>query len=289
MKVESKKTKVGLLLVAILVCGFLGVYFYVGSSGQRDIVAKNGQTYLFVNPAFAQSLSTEMTFLEEEAGMSIYMNIGESLDLSVAKTVYKTIEEKTSDYIVGSFSLPNLPETEDVHCFVHKDGWIVVYYLKNEPISKIIDWSYYSPEAGLTKTKLQVGLEKMGDALGATVTDAKYYNFEYSGADKWMIIVEYREGSGTDSFDIKIPSEFTFYERFWSHYAEKAGSGFPGYDPAYFRIDGSEINRITKSGETACGQLTVTQLSPDVFHDVSIYSSETGRQCVCIVLAYKES
>jgi hypothetical protein len=34
----------------------------------------------------------------------------------------------------------------------------VVYYLKAEPVSKIIDWACYS-EGRLTKTTLQIGLE----------------------------------------------------------------------------------------------------------------------------------
>lgn len=289
MKLESRKMKVGVLLVAILIFGFVGLYFYWGSGGGgSDMVAEAGQTFLFVNPAFAQSASTGTTFLEEEAGMSIYVNVGQSLDLSVAKTVYKTIEKETSDYIVGSLSLPNLPETEDVHCFVDKDGWIVVYYLKNEPISKIIDWSYYSPEAGLTKNKLQVGLEQMGDALEVTVTDAKYYNFQYPYASKWMIIIDSRDGAGTDSFNLKIPGNFTVYERSWSHYAENVQTGF-GYEYAYFRIDGSTISTITEDGKTEYGQLTATQLSPDVFHTISIDCDVSGRQSGAIALAYKES
>lgn len=290
MKVENRKMKVGVLLVAILIFGFLGLYFYGGSGGGgSDLVAEAEQTFLFVNPAFAQSESTGTTFLEEEAGMSIYVNVGQSLDLSVAKTVYKTIEEETSDYIVGSFYLPNLPETEDVHGFVHKDGWIVVYYLKNEPISKIIDWNYYSANQ-LTKTKLQVGLEQMGNALGITVTNAKYYNFQYTYADKWMIIIESREGSGEDSFNLKIPGEFTVYERSWSHYAEydlEAGA----WGPAYFRIDGNIINQISYSYpyiETNYGELTAGQLSPDVFHTVSISGNGIKTQCGGVVLAYQE-
>lgn len=281
MKVENKKIKVDVLLVAILIFSFLGVYFYASNSGESDIVADRGQTFLFVNPVFAESLSGGTTFLEEEAGMSIYVNVGGSLDLSVAKAVYKTIEKETSDYIVGSFSLPNLPETEDVHCFVHKDGWIVVYYLKNEPISKIIDWSYYSASSNqLIKTKLEVGLEQMGDALEVTVTDAKYYNFQYSSADKWMIVIEFSETYGTDSFNIKIPGEFTIYERSWSHYDEHSSNRFS--------VDGNKISSVG-SGETKCGQLTAAQLSPDVFHTISIWTDWSGRHGVGIVLVYKES
>lgn len=279
MKMENRKMKVGVFLVAILMCGFLGVYFYAGSGGGSDIVAEVGQTYLFVNPTFALSASAGTTFLEEEAGMSIYVNVGQSLDLSVAETAYKTIEKKASDYVVGSLSLPNLPETEDVHCFVHKDGWIVVYYFKNEPISKVVDWNYYSSEAGLTKTKLQVGLEQMGNALGITLTDAKYYHFQYPFADKWMIIIEAAEGSGTDSFNLKIPGEFTVYERSWSHYSS------PVEDT--LSLDGSQIDWV-QSG-TNYGTLTATQLSPDVFHNVAIFSWNLGSRRAAIVLAYKES
>jgi len=284
---KDKKMKLGVLLVTILVSSFLGVYFYVQSDGRSSIVAEGGQPYPLVSPAFAQSVSTSTTFLEEEAGMSMYVNIGQSIDLSKAKPVYKTIEKETTDYIVGSLSLPNLPETEDVHCFVHKDGWIVVYYLKAEPISKIIDWIHYSG-GKLTKTKLQVGLEKMALALGVTVTGAKYYNFQYSYADKWMIIIESNETSGEDSFNIKIPSEFTIYERSWSHYGSGYYSDWYGARYALFIIDGTTIDAIDGTGVTKYGQLATTQLSPDIFHTVSTYSYLDAPHRVAIVLAYKE-
>lgn len=280
------KTKAGLFLVVILVIGIVGVYFFAGGK-RNNIVAEGSQTYLFANPVFAQSISSETTFLEEEAGVSIYVNIGASIDLSEAKTVYKTIEKETADYIVGSISLTGLPEADDVHCFVHKDGWIVVYYLKAEAISKIIDWSYYSG-GKLTKTKLLVGLEKMALAIGATVTGAKYYNFQYPYASKWMIIIESNETSGTDSFNVKIPSEFTVYERSWSHYGSGYYDSWYGARYAVFQIDGNQIDAIDGTGVTKYGQLTATQLSPDVFHTVSTYSYLSSPHRVAIVLAYRE-
>lgn len=235
---KEKKAKVGVLMVAVLICSCIGVYFYTSKGGMGGIVAEAAQTYFLANPALGLSTTEGTTFLEEEAGMSIYIDIGESLNLSIARTVIKNPEKNNSDYIIGSLSLPNLPETEDVHCFVHKDGWIVVYYLKSEPVSKIIDWNYYSPETGLTKTKLQLGLEMIGNAYGKAVTNAEYYNFQYPHADKWMIIIDTQVGEGTDSFNLKIPSEFIFYERSWSHC-------------------------------TYSGTLDETQLSPDVFHTVT--------------------
>jgi len=290
VKVENIKMKASVFLVAILACGLLGVYLYNNAGGgDNNILNEAGQTFLLVNPVFAQSVSSETTFLDEEAGMSIYVNIGRSIDLAVAKTVYRTIEKETSNYTVGSIALPGLSENEDVHCFVHKDGWIVTYYLKGEPISKIVDWNLWSG-GKLTKNKLQVGLEQMTNALGVVVTSVKYYHFQYPNANKCMIILETLMGSGEDSFNITIPNALTVYERSWSHYAQ-----FTYVDwPSYFKIDGNIINSI--SGEsnpiTKYGTLTVAQLIPGVVHIVSIscsysrYSSDLYG--VCIGLAYQE-
>ena len=143
MKAMNRTVKVGILLAAIVGCGCLGAYVYVASGGRTNILAEWGQKLSLVSPVYALGATTVPTFLEEEAGMSMYVNIGKPIDLSKAKAVYKIIEKETTDYVVGSLSLPGLPQTDDVHCFVHKDGWIVVYYLKGEPISKIIDWNYY--------------------------------------------------------------------------------------------------------------------------------------------------
>ena len=250
---------------------------------------EDGHHFLLVNPVFAQSVSSETTFLEEEAGMSIYINIGRSIDLAVAKTVYRTIEKETSNYTVGSVALPGLPESEDIHCFVHKDGWIVAYYLKAEPIGKIIDWAYWSGDT-LTKNKLQVGLEQMGNALGASVTGAKYYHFQYPYANKCMLIIETLVGSGEDSFNIKIPIDLTVYERSWSHYAAKTYYYYSC--ESYFKIDGNTIDLISGSTNpvTKYGTLTVAQLSPNVVHAVSVSSTLSGSYLygVCIALAYQE-
>jgi len=257
-------------------------------------VNEDKQHFLLVNPVFAQSASSETTFLEEEAGMSIYINIGRSIDLAVAKTVYRTIEKETSNYTVGSIALPGLPESEDVHCFVHKDGWIVAYYLKAESIGKIIDWAYWSGGT-LTKNKLQVGLEQMGNALGASVSGAKYYHFQYPYANNCMLIIEIRIGEnseGEDSFNITIPSDgFPVYERSWSHYAEFIYSDYWGDHPSYFKIDGNTISSIVKDGETKYGSLTFAQLSPNISHIVSVSSSvyASGKLYgVGIALVYQE-
>jgi hypothetical protein len=147
-------------------------------------------------------------------------------------------------------------------------------------VGKIVDWSYWSG-GQLTKNKLQVGLEQMCNALGVSVSGAKYYHFQYPYANKCMIIIE-TVGSGEDSFTITIPIEFTVYERSWSHYAY--------YSTSYFKIDGNTINQISPSSPlTEYGTLTVAQLSPSVTHTVSVSGYYSGYLYgVCIALAYQE-
>ena len=251
MNPRSRKMKVGLILISALLVfaigGSLGAYLSSGSGG--SVLSEVGDVLSLSRPAFAQGAG--LTFLDEEAGMSIYTNTSQILDLSVAATVYKTIERQTEDYIVGSFALPDQPDSDDVHIFVHKDGWIVVYYLHHEqyngediePVSKIIDWDYYA-SGTLFKTKLHVGLEEMCLAFGINPNplDKQYYHFNYQFANKLMIIIE-SSPSGEGSFNLKIPSELTLWEGSWSHQSDS---------------------------ETNYGGLISTQLSYDLFHTVAI-------------------
>jgi hypothetical protein len=271
------------LLFAVLIVGVLLVYLYNNSGGKNERVPEVGNAYALEYPAFTQAAGADTSFLDKEAGIALYLNVSGPIDLSKARSVFRTIEKETLNYTVGSIALPNLPESEDVHCFVHKEGWIVVYYLKAEPVSKIIDWSYWSG-GQLTKNKLQVGLEQMCNALGVSVSGAKYYHFQYPYANKSMIAIETIVGSGEDSFTITIPVEFTMYERSWSHYSQHA------WEYSYFKIDGNVINSISSSEPlTKYGTLTVAQLSPGVTHTVSVSGLYSGYLYgVCIALVYQE-
>lgn len=279
MLLKDNKLRIGLFLSVIIAVGlgtFIGVYF-AAINNQGDYnkgASEDFGNIVFIKPSFPE------TVLDEEAGISIYTDIGQPLDLSAASAEYKTIEEVTSDYVIGSLSLPNLPETEDIHCFVHKDGWIVVYYLKAEPVSKVIDWNWYSA-GSLTKTKLNIGLEKMYLALGVTPPSTNFYHFQFPHANKWMIIIEALDEYGTDSFNLQIPSEFTFYERSWSHYADGRSR---------FRLDDIQISFLIGNPVTAYDELTPAQLIPDEFHTISLqveaYSPYLGR--VAIVVVYLE-
>lgn len=219
-----------------------------------------------VKPAFVSAAGNDTNFLEQEAGISAYTDVGQGIDLSKAATAFKTIEYQTSEYIVGSVGIPNLPETEDVHCYVHKDGWVVSYYLDDEPTAKIVDWN------NLVGTKLEEGIGEVCNAAGVAFTTVTYYDFRYPSAEKLMVIID------RDSFNLKIPSSFDVYERSYS--LEESMYSFTLY------IDGSVV--AWARNEVVYGGLTPTQLMPGVFHTISLTGSSPSYRGDAIALSYKE-
>jgi len=264
LAIRDRKSKI--LKVTILSCVFL-LSVIVAQNFETANQAGRIDGFLLIPSAFAQSV--DMTFLVQEAGISAYINFNQTLDMSLAKTIFKTVEKETSTYIIGSISLPNLPETDDPHVFIHKEGWILIYYLRGEPLAKIINWN------NLASTKLEEGLLKICNALGLPSNGTKYFNFRYPKAEKLMIIIDY------DSFKIKIPSSFVIYEMSYS--VNLAGySGWYSSTRASFSIDGTEI-AYSYGREIKIGLLTLTQLKPELFHTID-YASADG----AIVLTYKE-
>ena len=126
--------------------------------------------------------------LEEEAGICFHAQVKQEINLTRAKEVYRRIEHETGDYIIGAVALPGYPETEDVHVYVHKDGWIMAYYLNDEPITKIIDWFDFlcPPPRDITSTKLEDAILKMCDGVNVTLiwTQTKYHDL-YSPSRAW--------------------------------------------------------------------------------------------------------
>jgi hypothetical protein len=144
------------------------------------------------------------SFLEKEAGICAYVKANKTLDINRAKSYFRTIEKEGPDFVVGSVPIPGYDTPEDAHMFIHKDGWIIAYYSKAEPVAKIIDWRSYQP--GKVVTKLYQALANVAGGLGVSLTNVKYYHYAYPEANKLMIIVD------RDSFKITIPGEIPIYE-----------------------------------------------------------------------------
>ena len=276
MKASSMALRFGILTAILL--AIVGVLI-VTISTTGDSLEGKASMFGLVRPAFAQS--AEASFLEEEAGMAAYINVGQTIDLSRAKGAYRTVEKETETYIVGSIALPDYPASEDVHAYIHKDGWVVTYYSKEEPTSKSIDWASYSP--GRVNTKQELALSVIGNRLGVTITGVKYYHFAYPLAARALFAAD------SDELRITIPSGLQVYERSYSiadidiFPAEGRGS-----DYAYF---------------VEYGLLSIAQLSPDAAHNIEkgnywLYidgeavadmTASNGADNMCVTVLYKDS
>ena len=173
------------------------------------------------------------SFLEKEAGIAVYTNTGGKIDLSLVRGGFKAVEKETEEYIIGSIETTG-DKIEDAHCYVNKEGWMIAYYSKKDPIAKMID------PRNLQYTKLEKGLGDLAAVAGIALPEVKYYDFRYPKAQKLMIITD------NDEFRIKIPSGLKIYER-----------SFCGSTS----IDGRHIG-------SGWGTIAPTQLKPDMFHTV---------------------
>jgi hypothetical protein len=231
-------------------------------------------------------MSAGTNFLEEEAGIAAYTNVMMDIDIDKAKAVYRTIEVEKENYTIGSVALPDYDESEDVHMYVHKDGWIVAYYLKDEPIAKMVSYKYYQEDGDIT-LKLDTALGQMCDGVGLPLISTNYYDFRYPNANKIMIIVDGQWVEGTNTFDIKIPSDVRVYDRSWCHWLWHSGG-------SNFYLDGTKINSLdecSRCWQVGYGKLTPSQLMPEEFHTVSLWYdaySQPSFACIAIALAYKE-
>ena len=234
-------------------------------------------------------------FLEDEAGVSAYVNTSQSIDLSKAELCYRNIEYNCSDYILGSVELPDLPEDEDVHVYVSADGWIVAYYLKEEPASKIMQWIGYDG-GEITTTKLEDAISKMCTGIEIPYQQIKnhlkYYDFSYPDANGLMIIVDSMDVPGTDTFEFKIPGDYTVYKASWSHSAYDTW----GSNTKIKKTSEDEWTDINNFGDGS-GNWQVKHgyydwIEPDIFYTVSIwhneYAGRIGHACIATVFVYRE-
>lgn len=257
-----------------------------GKGGERSISQLIAPLFIKASASGGGGGAGGTSFLVEEAGISAYTNVGEAINIEKAKSAFRTIEYETEEYIIGSVPLPDYPETEDVHAYVHKDGWVLVYYLKDEPAAKIIDWNDYGRDEKIKGTKLEDAISVICNNAGVPIGDIKYYDFRHPNADKLMIVADAIWSSGTDTFRIKLPSDFVFYERSFSHYCKKR-SGY--YTDSRMYIDGNQISH-TSEGGTNYGLILPTQLSLDQFHTIKITGSSYNIGAFgAIVLIYREA
>ena len=238
----------------------------------------------FVNVARADS-SAIASRLDDEAGIAAYYQASVPVDLDDVRDLYHTIKIETPDYILGSMPVPDNWEDYDPHVYIHTSGWMLAYYLRDEPAVKLFDWQTYA--GTMTPTRFQAVLNHVAAILSLPDPTLTYYDFRYPNATNLLLAVEDVQTTSTwlaESFDI-LDTSFIYYERSWG-----LGGTF-GYCNncngwANYQLDGAEIHRI--NAETATrfdtGFLSVAQLLPDDPHTIDV-TNGTGNGFIMGALA----
>lgn len=238
---------------------------------------------LWVQTIYAQEIkniilrspSTSTTFLDKEAGVSAYYNVSQTIDLAKAKEVFCGLERETADYIIGSVRPSEYTEDEnnDVHCFVHKDGWILTYYTKDEPCAIIFDYKAYKADSSKVKTVLKKVIDMVCGKIGLQPpSEVSYYDFRYPNANRLVLIVDAKWGNGWETMYLTIPNEpgtLTVYETSWSHAAYDSLS-------SQFKVDDTVMNTFGDT-DNIWGQ-SENKFSPSLSlgkrHKIELYNQE---------------
>lgn len=220
------------------------------------------QTLTLQAPAFVQASADESTisnigtYLSNEAGISAYIQTANPINLNQVRGEFRTIETETANYIIGSVAVPDHPEHFDVHVYVHSDGWILAYYMKDEATSKIVDVKAHT----ISSTKLDTIVSVIAGAAGEAVTNLKYYDFRYPNATNILMVAE--DNSDGRDFSIELPSDYAYYERAWA--------GFDNDGDPDFLVDGSYLSGVWTGWNMEYGIIPASQLLVGTSHNILI-------------------
>ena len=274
------------LVMLFAVTGILTVGLLIGlsinrSPGNAELADSEGGTFSLSLPAFAQGVSADQ-FPMNEAGISAYVNLDQEIDLARARSVFKGIEANEDGYLIGIIELPNLAEDMWPHAYVSKSGWLMAYYPKTEPTSKLMQWSGYQRDV-ITTTTLKDTLvtmcQKMALDPSKVDSDMSYYHFQYPDATKLLIALDTTDGE--DTFQFTIPPRLSLYEASWSHHAYD-GSG--SYAWSESKVDGTSLFRAGRGTYVHCGVLETQHTTPGAAHTVWVGRYNGWAGCAIVFL-----
>jgi len=252
------------LFLSVFAC--LALLFWAGGNFARQAELDNVFALMappFVSVAHAQDAAPggmPASIFDGEAGIAAYFRSPSAITLATVVPLYRTIETQTAQYIVGSIPVPDYPESEDVHLYIHTDGWVMAYYLKADPTGKIFDWRIYT--GGTTiPTKLERVLGLVVSQIGIVQPAMTFYHFQYPNATHMLLVADQAPTNSGDSFQVNPTSAYAYLERSWA-------LGCFGSLCNYV-LDGTQI-ASTGSATTSQGLLSPSQLMLDQFHTVSV-------------------
>lgn len=274
MKSPYVRRAIYIIVPAVMV---MAAYLLTGILGSSD--NQDGQ-FALSPPSFVQVAQADSdavsAFPDDEAGIAAYFQSPSTIDLNDIRPIYRTIEVETTDYIIGSVAVPNYSsESEDVHVYAHVDGWVMAYYLADDPAAKIFDWSVYD---GVTiVTKFDTVLTLTASALAIALPTTTYYDFRYPNATNLVLVAEalYGDESSnryTDNFEVNLPVSFTYFERSWAFNCQEETFNYRDANYSLNNVEIYNYNICPYSGDWANvhGTFTSLQFPANTLHTLEI-------------------
>jgi hypothetical protein len=210
---------------------------------------------LFFIP-FSSFGESTTTFPEEEAGMSAYTktdDINEDNNVTKITEAVAYFESLGSNMLIegeNTHAIGKIPIKIEIegysfnlypYIYIDIEGWIVAYFGKEDPSSKIVQWTDYSP-GSLSTNILEEAVNKASTDLNLTYSSLSYYHFQYPEANRMTVVVDTVNSleNPTNNFSITIPG--TIYESSYSlYYAKKLVSS--EYCPIDLTVDGNIVHK----------------------------------------------
>ena len=283
----------GILIALVIVASSVAMYGYSGTEGGEGISEGGGGKGVvslvappFIGVAGAAEAAGGNAFPEDEAGISAYVNVNQSINITEAVKAFTQIEELSQTHAIGIIPIDNKRGTTNVHVYVDTDGYIVAYFKNTEPASNIIKWSgmdFDNPKIVdfTTNAAIKAMCDKINVYYRDIKDDIKYYDFEFPDAEKMVIFLNARSSDGDEYTHIFIPGKYRLYEASYS----LIGEYYSGYGwGANLYVDGTEIDH-TDYLTTGLYDLesTLTLGEP---HTINLYTHKWGG--VGTILIYKE-
>jgi hypothetical protein len=275
-----------LIVGGILVFGVLGGLFIGHSPTKGPGINNASDSFTLVAPAFAQGIPSDQ-FPMNEAGISAYVKVDQTIDLTKAKPLFKVLEDEKPGYIIGTVELSGYAEDWWPHVWIDKSGWILVYYPKAEPTSKLMHWSSYLAKGEITTTTLRETLfsvaRKLGVDMAKVSSNMSYYHWQYPEATKMLIVID--SAGGSNSFRYTVPNAMTVFQGSGSHYGRSVDARYnEGWSET--TIDGARLLRGGEGTYTLCAELKEAQLAPGVPHTVVVHNNG-GSAAISLFFLYR--
>ncbi len=244
---------------------------------------KDGAIRLQAPPFFNTTHAQGITFFDEEAGIAAYFNVGRTIDINSTnlQSLYRSQVIATDGYLLGS-AIVNETNTDldysgndDVQLYISQEGWLMAYYHRSTPTSKIFDWLNWDGSGNLP-TKLEQVLRDVAFKVSAPQPTPSYYHFAFPNANRMMLIADDFETNtvDTNSFNVTPPitSDFQYFEWSWSLGSLKDIGGAPFYDTFRYILNGTEIaqveygsikNEVFSGPQPLLGQTNIVTIKAD--------------------------